>query len=166
MAGGDFTARAADTGRTASELGRLAHSFNRMADQVEDTVGALRRFVSDAAHEIHTPLTALRTNLELAGAEPDAASQAIFPKRAADQVQRLQQLTDELLQLSRIEAGGRPERPAVDLARLMQEMAEAQAAHAEQMGWNSPWTCRLPRSLWQAQTASSPACWTTWWTTR
>ena len=134
MAEGDFTARAPDTGRTASELGRLARSFNHMADQVEGTVCTLRRFVSDAAHEIHTPLTALRTNLELAGEESDAASQAVFLKRALDQVQRLQQLTDELLQLSRIEAGGQPSRPPVDLARLMQQMAEAQAAHAEQMG--------------------------------
>ncbi len=44
----------------------LANSFNGMAEQVEQTVSTLRAFVADAAHELHTPLTALQTNIELA----------------------------------------------------------------------------------------------------
>lgn len=66
MAGGDLSARAGVGPRTSHELGLLAGSFNEMAQRVEEMVVALRRFVSDAAHELHTPLTALRTNLELA----------------------------------------------------------------------------------------------------
>jgi methyl-accepting chemotaxis protein len=45
--------RAGVAGR--DEIGILAHSFNEMADQVEETITALRRFVSDAAHELIRP---------------------------------------------------------------------------------------------------------------
>ena len=64
MADGDLSARAPVD--RADEVGRLGESFNQMADRMEGTVVALRRFVGDAAHEIGTPLTALRADLELA----------------------------------------------------------------------------------------------------
>ncbi len=132
MAGGDLTARAPIKGR--DELGQMAAAFNRMADQVESTIVTLRQFVADAAHQMHTPLTALRTNLELAAGRPDAA-QSVHLERAQGQVARLTALTDELLQLSRIEAGGADAEPLrFDLARLVRGQAEAQAARAEQAG--------------------------------
>jgi two-component system sensor histidine kinase BaeS len=128
MAAGNLSARA-DVARQ-DEFGALAGSFNRMADRVEDTVVALRRFVSDAAHEIHTPLTALRTNLELA---PDVE----FVRRAQLQVERLEALTQGLLDLSTIEAEVREateERAPVALAPLVREMSELYASRAEQAG--------------------------------
>jgi signal transduction histidine kinase len=63
MAAGDLSARA-DV-RRRDEFGTLACSFNTMADRLEDTVVTLRRFVSDAAHELNTPLATLRANLEM-----------------------------------------------------------------------------------------------------
>ncbi|MCB0051814.1 MAG: HAMP domain-containing histidine kinase, partial [Caldilinea sp.] len=81
------------------------------------------------------PLTALRTNLELAAGPEDAAPQNIYLARAQGQVARLTNLTDELLQLSRVEtgiAGAAPQR--FDLAALVRGLAEAQAARAEQAG--------------------------------
>ncbi len=133
MAAGDLAARAAVKGR--DEPGRLARSFNEMAGQIEATIVALRRFVSDAAHQLHTPLTALRTNLELAADGASGDRQAAYLMRAQGQVARLERLADELLQLSRIEAGanGGDRRP-VDLAALVRELAEGQAARAEQAG--------------------------------
>jgi signal transduction histidine kinase len=126
MAEGDLSARA-DIARQ-DEFGTLGHSFNRMANQVEETILTLRRFVSDAAHEIRTPLTALRTNLELA---PDDD----FVKRAQAQVERLEALTQNLLDLSRIEAGEQAEAHAqVALIPLVQEMSELYASRAEQAG--------------------------------
>lgn len=109
----------------------LAHAFNGMAGQVETTVSTLRAFVSDAAHELNTPLTALKTNLELAAAEPDSARRALFLIRAIEQNQRLETLTHSLLDLSRIESALAPlER--LDLRQLAAETGERFASRAEQ----------------------------------
>ena len=126
MARGDLGARAQV--RRRDELGALAQSFDGMAKQVQETVSTLRRFVADAAHELHTPLTALRTHLELA---PDDEHVA----RAQGQVARLEALTGGLLSLSRIEAEkGVAASTPVALDALLQEVAELYASQAEQTG--------------------------------
>ncbi len=126
MAQGDLSARAQI--RRRDELGMLARSFDEMAGQVQETVSTLRRFVADAAHELHTPLTALRTHLELA---PDDEHVA----RAQGQVARLEALTEGLLSLSRIEAEKRiPASASLALDVVVQEVAELYASQAEQAG--------------------------------
>ena len=133
IAGGELTTRADVSGR--DEFGRLGRSFNEMAERVEATVVALRRFVSDAAHELHTPLTALRTNLELASNESDETVRRSFIDRAQAQVVRLEVLTRELLDLSRIEAGiEQASRERLDLVLLTREASEPYASQAEQGG--------------------------------
>ena len=128
MATGDLTVRAGL--RRKDELGTLASSFNQMADRIESTVSTLRHFVSDAAHEINTPLTALRTRLDLAEqyGNPDDV------RAAREQAVRLEQLTSGLLDLSRIEsAAGRHMQP-LDFAGLLREVSEPFASRAEQRG--------------------------------
>jgi signal transduction histidine kinase len=133
MSGGDLSTRADIRGQ--DELGRLGRSFNEMAMQVEATITTLRRFVSDAAHELHTPLTALRTNLELAANEPDESARIAFVGRAQAQVARLESLTGELLDLSRIESGAAPDnRAPLDLGELTRLTCEPYASQAEQSG--------------------------------
>ena len=132
MAGGDLTARA-DVARK-DELGTLARSFNQMADQVEEIVTSLRRFVSDAAHEIHTPLTALHTNLELAQRDAAAGSEE-HVLAAQAQVERLEGLTGGLLDLSRLESPDQaPQLVPVSLLPLVHEVGELYASRAEQAG--------------------------------
>jgi signal transduction histidine kinase len=133
MADGDLTARAPV--ERVDEVGRLGESFNQMADQMESTVVALRRFVGDAAHEIGTPLTALRADLELAEGAASTDDERRLIGRALVQADRLQSLSASLLSLSRIEAGdpnGTIER--VDLAAILREAAESVASRAEQAG--------------------------------
>lgn len=126
MAAGDLGVRVSV--RRRGEIGVLAAAFNKMAGRVEETIVTLRRFVSDAAHEINTPLTALRTNLELA---PDDEN----VKRALTQVERLEALTMGLLDLSRIESGNAAQAlESVSLVPLVQEVAELYASRAEQAG--------------------------------
>lgn len=130
MAAGQLSARAAVT--RGDEVGILAHSFNEMAQQVEETVNTLRHFVADAAHELNTPITALRTNLELSPPTP-------LLQASLEQVMRLETLVKNLLLLSRLEAtpAARPDNPAekatvIDLAQLLHAICEPFASRAEQ----------------------------------
>lgn len=133
MAKGDLSARARLNRQ--DEIGRLAQSFNEMADRVEDTVSALRRFVGDAAHELHTPLTALNANLELAAQETDEARRSAFVQRAREQVQRMVTLSTDLLDLSRFESNRTlDDRSGVNLSAVVREMSEVYASRAEQKG--------------------------------
>ncbi len=133
MAQGELSSRADVESR--DEFGQLARSFNEMADQVETTVTALRRFISDAAHELHTPLTALRTNLDLALDENNTTDRAIFLARAQALVKRLEELNNNLLDLSRLEANGHAARETVvDLTELLRQRGEVYASQAEQAG--------------------------------
>lgn len=116
------------------ELGRLAHTFNDMAQRVEQTVLTLRRFVADAAHELHTPLTALNTNLELALTEKTAAQQIAYIQRAQGQLKRLESLTNGLLDLARLETETPRESNLLDLVPLLRQMSEVYASRAEQAG--------------------------------
>lgn len=131
MTRGDLSSRADIESR--DEFGQLARSFNEMADQVETTVSTLRAFVSDAAHELNTPLTALKTNLELALNERDPLQKEVFLGRALEQNQRLEQLASGLLDLSRIETNHTAtglER--FNLSRVITETGERFASRAEQ----------------------------------
>ena len=131
MARGDLGTRA-DV-REQGEIGRLARSFNEMATQVEGTVSALQRFVSDAAHQLGTPLTALRADLELAQDAAVSDDERRLVARALTQEQRLEDLGGGLLQLSRLQSSaGASCRQAVDLAPLVAEAADAFASRAEQ----------------------------------
>ena len=133
MASGALGTRA-DVSRQ-DEVGQLAAAFNEMARRVEGTVLTLRRFVADAAHELHTPLTALQTNLELLGKEATRQRRETLTARARSQVSRLETLTTSLLDLSSIEAGAAEgAHGSVDAVALIREVAELYASQAEQAG--------------------------------
>jgi signal transduction histidine kinase len=139
MAEGDLGVRA-DV-RRVDELGLLGHSFNRMAVQVENTIKSLRQFTADAAHELHTPLTALQTDLQLLESGDDLVQQRVT--RAQNQAQRLQELADSLLELSRLEAeSGAGERSLFNLTQLVQTTGELVASQAEQV--NLDFALQLP----------------------
>jgi len=133
MAAGDLGARAPVAG--GDEVGRLGESFNGMAERVETTVTSLRRFVADAAHEIGTPLTALQADLELAERKATSEDERRLVDKALSQTDRLANLSDNLLQLSRLEAGETAgERENADLAAVARELADGVASRAEQAG--------------------------------
>lgn len=62
VAGGDLAARAPVKRR--DEVGRVAEAFNSMADQLEEQEALRKRMVADVAHELRTPLSVMRGNLE------------------------------------------------------------------------------------------------------
>ncbi|NDJ78015.1 MAG: HAMP domain-containing histidine kinase [Chloroflexi bacterium] len=133
MADGDLTVRA-DVSRR-DELGLLARTFNTMAERVGNTVTTLKRFVADAAHEINTPITALRTSLELAAASDSPEEYRSDLAHAQTELNRLETLTRGLLTLARIEArSDTAHHQSIDLAAVVRHMQERYASRAEQAG--------------------------------
>jgi hypothetical protein len=112
MGSGDLSARAAIDSR--DEIGALANQFNQMAGQLQASFSevqaerdALRRFVADASHELRTPITALKNFLSLlqGPAGKDRRAQAEFFAESQAQVDRLEWITRNLLDLTRLDAG-------------------------------------------------------------
>lgn len=130
MRQGNLSARAAVPGKGSNrEFEELAVSFNSMADRVEQNVATLKSFIADAAHEINTPLTAIQTNLELL----KQGWNQEYLQSAITQCERLYVLSDELLDLSRIEAAGQQNSEAeIDLRKCLEEIAEVYASRCEQ----------------------------------
>jgi two-component system sensor histidine kinase MtrB len=89
------------------ELAALARSFNEMAEALEERIARERRFVSDVSHELRTPLTTLRTSTDylLEHAGPLSPQVRRAAELLAADLEYLQRLVDDLLHLSRVEAG-------------------------------------------------------------
>jgi signal transduction histidine kinase len=133
MEQGNLSVRVNLQNEKLQEFHSLANSFNGMAGQVEQTVATLRAFVADAAHELHTPLTALLANLELAQDERNKSEQTRYLGRAQEQSQRLEALVQNLLALSRIEAAeAKPGFAPVNIIQLARQTGELFASRAEQ----------------------------------
>lgn len=89
------------------DLGRLAGSFNEMADAVQERIERERRFASDVSHELRSPITALTAAVEVLDARrgdlPERTQQALDV--VTSQVRRFDQMVIDLLELSRLDAG-------------------------------------------------------------
>ncbi|PKI89986.1 sensor histidine kinase [Actinomycetales bacterium SN12] len=87
------------------ELGALAHTMNRMLDRLEQSQITQRRFVSDASHELRSPLATIRQHAELATAHPEASSLPALSRVVLDEGERMQELVEGLLLLARLDEG-------------------------------------------------------------
>jgi two-component system OmpR family sensor kinase len=108
----------------SKEYRGLVEVLNTMLDRLEDAFQAQRRFTADASHELRSPLTALRGELELARRRkrsPDEYERTI--DSALEEVERLSRITEDLLTLARSDAGVLVLRPeSVDLGAAAQEV--------------------------------------------
>ena len=89
------------------DLAPLADSFNSMVDALSDRIQKDARFASDVSHELRSPLTTLSTSLDVLRArrsELSERSQAALDLLDAD-VQRFQRMVEDLLEISRFDAG-------------------------------------------------------------
>ncbi|NYE19256.1 ATP-binding protein [Microbacterium immunditiarum] len=96
----DLSQRVEDP-RTGDELGRLAHTLNDMLGRLEDSQRAQRRFISDASHELKSPLAVLRQYAEVAAAHPERVSADELTETVLDEGQRLERLVQGMLVLAR-----------------------------------------------------------------
>jgi signal transduction histidine kinase len=115
---GDLAARVPVEGK--DEIAALAESFNRSAGRVEDLVRSQKMLLANASHELRTPLARINVALSLLGAGADPAKADLIKSDIAE----LDQLIDEILLASRLDAIETPERPeAIDLLALAAEEA-------------------------------------------
>jgi two-component system sensor histidine kinase MprB len=117
--------------RGSDEISSLARRFNEMLDALERSMRSQRQLVADASHELRTPVTSLRTNLEILQANPelDRERRTELLDRATAQTEELTLLMNDLIDLARGDA--REEgREAVRLDELVEEAVERAAVHA------------------------------------
>jgi signal transduction histidine kinase len=98
--------RRIELGGPEDELRRLADTFDAMLARLDAAFGAQRQFLADASHELRNPLAIIRTNLDVALADPDADPEElrqslVVIQRASD---RMSHLVDDLLALARGQA--------------------------------------------------------------
>jgi signal transduction histidine kinase len=124
----DLSQRVPEPG-TDDEIGRLARTMNDMLARLEDSAARQRRFVADASHELRSPLTAIRTGLEVGLSHPDRAPWPEIARRAVRQSQRLEHLIAGLLVLAKADARQvAARRQPVDLAALLADLRDATPA--------------------------------------
>jgi signal transduction histidine kinase len=105
---------------TDDEIGRLARTMNAMLGRVEDAHRRQEQFVADASHELRSPLTNIRSELEVDLAHAGTADLVATHRSVLDETVRLQRLVDDLLYLARSDAGELPTRSeAVDLDEIV-----------------------------------------------
>jgi two-component system sensor histidine kinase MprB len=132
----DLSGRIKSTGQ--DEIGRLARSFNAMLDALESSISALdasvhaqRQLVADASHELRTPVTSLRTNIEILqrAEHMDLAERRRLLSDVVEQIEELTLLMNDLIDLAR---GEEPHAAAeeVRLDQLVQEVVERTRRHA------------------------------------
>jgi heavy metal sensor kinase len=118
-----LTRRLDETG-AGDELDRLAQTLNEMLGRLDAAFKEMRQFTADASHELQTPLTILKGEMEVALRSPRSPEeyQRIL-KSALEEIDRIARLVEGLLLLARADAGVlRMDRRPIDLAQLVEEV--------------------------------------------
>ncbi len=138
VAGGDYAYRHPIRGQ--DEISELGTEFNLLTERLETTEKQRRRFVSDASHELKTPLASIRLLSDsIVQNEMDPETVRGFASDIGHEAQRLQRTTEELLDLSRMDdgIGFVPEpsdvsRVAQDALVLLRPLAQERSVHLTQ----------------------------------
>ncbi|MER6989493.1 ATP-binding protein [Saccharopolyspora hirsuta] len=93
----DLTRRIPVEGR--DDIAALADQFNAMLDRLEDAFRIQRQFVDDAGHELRTPITIVRGNLELLGDDPAEREEVV--RLCTDELDRMTRIVNDLLMLAK-----------------------------------------------------------------
>ena len=134
IAAGDFSQRLdEDTG--AEEFGMLAAAINAMLERIEELVEQLRLVTDSLAHDLRSPLTRMRANMERAtdGSTADRQQQAL--EAISLDIDRMLRLISATLEISSAEAGaGRQHFEEFDLAQILRDICEIYNPIAEERG--------------------------------
>ena len=127
------------------EIVPLVSSINGMMERLSLALSNQRRFLADAAHELRTPVTALRLQLQLLKRARDEGGRAEAVEDLEAGIDRSQRLVEQLLHVARFEPDGEPmQREPVDLAALARTVVGAMSAKAEHCGLDLGAACDAP----------------------
>lgn len=116
------------------EIGRLARTMNAMLERLDHSARRQRQFVSDASHELRSPLAAIRTDVEVALHEGDAADWPTVATAVLEEEGRLETLLADLLVLAADDEGKNGLRQApVDMAELVTEVVDGREIAAQSL---------------------------------
>lgn len=117
------------------ELRALGIALNEALDRVEQGHRALSMFAADASHELRTPLAAVCSELEIALRRPRSPEDwQQSAQTSLDELRRLSRITDSLLRFAQADAARWPHSDDVELAALVDDVAEIHAAGARAAG--------------------------------
>ncbi|MGX8692805.1 MAG: sensor histidine kinase [Clostridia bacterium] len=118
VAGGDYDHRLAVKGK--DEIAELGEEFNLLTERLDETEKQRRRFVSDASHELKTPLASIRLLADsvVENENVDMGTVREFAADISSEARRLQRTTEELLDLSRLDDGVQRLPEPVDLKQV------------------------------------------------
>ena len=131
---GAYSHRAAVKGK--DEIAQLATEFNSLTDRLQTTEAARRRFVSDASHEMKTPLAGIRllTDSILHTENMDDATAREFVEDIGQEAERLTRITEDLLRLTRLDNGAMPKSTVVSVPEVLDRVQRMLSMVAQEKG--------------------------------
>jgi two-component system OmpR family sensor kinase len=114
------------------ELADLARTFNEMLDRLEEAFASQKSFISDAGHELRTPITIIRGHLDVMGDDPEERRETLDLVR--DELDRMSRLVNDLLLLAKASRPDFLQPETVDLDDLTRELF-AKASALAQRDW-------------------------------
>ena len=120
---GEYSHRVESLGR--DEMAQLADEFNQLTGRLQTTEEARRRFVSDASHELKTPLASIRllTDSILQNESVDMDTVREFVSDIGEEAERLTRISEHLLALTRLDAGAERLSEPVELGKVAEKVA-------------------------------------------
>lgn len=130
---GDLSRRAPVVG-SGDEFDRLSEHLNAMLDRLEHLMGMTRHAGDAIAHDLRSPLTRLRNQLEADLARGDEADRTATVEKAIDEVDAVLRTFNSILSLSRIQAGNTSRFETINITELLEELADLYDPAAEASG--------------------------------
>ena len=129
---GSYGHRAEIRGR--DEIAQIGEAFNRLSDRLQTTEDARRRFVSDASHELKTPLAAIRllsdSILQTDNMDPDTTRE--FVADIGSEAERLSRITEDLLRLTKLDSGVLEEALVGDVLPVLEQVMRMMSLVAQE----------------------------------
>jgi signal transduction histidine kinase len=120
----DLSKRVPSSGRN-DEIGQLASTLNRMLDRIEKSIHQLHTVTNSLAHDLRSPLTAIRAKLEISLTAGEKGQEAELIVSAIDEIDRLTEILTKSLDVAEAQVGAlRLDRTTIDLDELLRVMIE------------------------------------------